>query len=145
MDDIIFGATNECLCKEFEKCIHAQFEMTTIGELAFFLGLQIKQSKQGIYINKAKHAKEPVKKFGLENAKAYGIPMVTTTKLGKEERSEDVDVKLYKGMIVSLLYITASRLNIMHSVCLCGRLQVCPKVPHLVVEKRILRYREHLI
>jgi hypothetical protein len=120
VDDIIFGSTNENLCKEFSKTMQDEFEMIMMGEINFFLGLQIKQTKGGIFINQSKYVKDLLKRFGLENAKAIGTPMSPSTKLDKDEKGKSVDVKLYRGMIGSLLYLIASRPNIMFSVCLCA-------------------------
>ena len=103
VDDIIFGSTNELLCKEFEKVMQCEFEMSSMGELNFFLGLQIKQLHDGNFISQAKYAKELVKRFGLEDAKACNTPMATTTKLDKDDQGKNVDIKLYRSMIGSLL------------------------------------------
>ena len=106
----------------------------------FFLGLQIKQLQDGNFICQAKYAKELVKKFGLEDSKAYNTPMATTTKLDKDDQGKDVDIKLYRSMIGSLLYLMASRPDIMFSVYLCARFQSCPKESHLIAVKHIIRY-----
>jgi hypothetical protein len=140
VDDIIFGSTNENLCKEFSKTMQDEFEMSMMGELKFFLGLQIKQTEDGIFLNQSKYVIDLLKRFGLTNAKAYGTPMSPSTKLDKDEKGKPVDVKLYRGMIGSLLYLTASRPDIMFSVCLCARFQSCPKESHLIAVKRIFRY-----
>ena len=86
VDDIIFGSTNEKLCKEFESCMKNEFEMSMMGELNYFLGLQIKQRKDEIFINQTKYTKELIKKFELEGAKISKTPMATTTKLDKDEQ-----------------------------------------------------------
>ena len=83
VDDIIFGATNDFLCKEFSNDMQSEFEMSMIGELNFFLGLQIKQTKNGIFINQAKYCKELVNRFEMENAKQMATPMITTCYLIK--------------------------------------------------------------
>src|SRR5262249_9078648 len=140
IDDIIFGATNESLCKEFSKIMQGEFEMSLIGELTFFLGLQVKQLKDGIFINQAKYAKELLKKFGYEDVKPLSTPMASSTKLDSDMKGMDINPKLYRGMIGSLLYLTASRPDIMFSVCLCSRFQSKPKESHLIAVKRIFRY-----
>ena len=132
VDDIIFGSTNELLCKDFEKVMQLEFEMSSMGELNFFLGLQVKQLQDGNFICQAKYAKELVKRFGLEDSKVCNTPMATTTKLDKDDQGKNVDIKLYRSMIGSLLYLTASRPDIMFSVCLCARFQSCPKESHLI-------------
>ena len=114
--------------------------MSMMGELNYFIGLQIKQKSDGIFINQAKYKKELIRKFELEDTKISKTPMATTTKLDKDEQGKNVDIKLYKSMIGCLLYLTASRPNIMFSVCLCARFQSCPKESHLIAVKRISRY-----
>jgi len=120
--------------------MQCEFEMSSMGELNFFLGLQIKQLQDGNFICQAKYAKELVKRFGLEDSKVCNTPMATTTKLDKDDQGKNVDIKLYRSMIGSLLYLTASRPDIMFSVCLCARFQSCPKESHLIAVKRIIRY-----
>ncbi|KAH9801414.1 hypothetical protein KPL71_001018 [Citrus sinensis] len=140
VDDIIFGSTNESLCKEFSSCMSKEFEMSMMGELKYFLGLQIKQNNEGIFINQAKYVKDLLKRFGIDESNSKNTPMSTTIKLDKDEKGKEVDIKKYRGMIGSLLYLTASRPDIMFSVCLCPRFQSCPKESHLLAVKRIFRY-----
>ncbi|KAL4387151.1 hypothetical protein GQ457_09G019110 [Hibiscus cannabinus] len=140
VDDIIFGSTNESLCQEFAKLMQGEFEMSMIGELSFFLGLQIKQMKHETFINQAKYNKEKLKKFGLENVKPQVTHMISSSKLDKDEGGKCIDSKLYRSMIGSLLYLTESRPDIMFSVCLCAIFQDNPKESHLKVVKRIFRY-----
>ena len=120
--------------------MHDEFEMIMMGELNFFLGLQIKQMEDGIFFNQSKYIKEMLKKFGLEESKPMKTPMSTEVKLTKDEEGESVDNTKYRGMIGSLLYLTASRPDIMFSVCLCARFQEDPKTSHLEAVKRIFRY-----
>ncbi|GJT39253.1 retrovirus-related pol polyprotein from transposon TNT 1-94 [Tanacetum coccineum] len=140
VDDIIFGSTCQDLCDDFSKIMHDEFEMSMMGELNFFLGLQIKQFEDGIFFNQSKYVKEMLKKFGLENAKPIKTPMSSETKLTRDEEGEPIDDTKYRGMIGSLLYLTASRPDIMFSVCLCARFQEAPKTSHLEAVKRIFRY-----
>ncbi|GJT97520.1 retrovirus-related pol polyprotein from transposon TNT 1-94 [Tanacetum coccineum] len=140
VDDIIFGSTCQDMCDEFAKIMHDEFEMSMMGELNFFLGLQIKQMEDGIFFNQSKYIKEMLKKFGLEESKPMKTPMSSDTKLTKDEECESVDNTKYRGMIGSLLYLMASRLDIMFSVCLCARFQEAPKTSHLEAVKRIFRY-----
>ncbi|GJW14881.1 retrovirus-related pol polyprotein from transposon TNT 1-94 [Tanacetum coccineum] len=140
VDDIIFGSTCQDMCDEFAKIMHDEFEMSMMGELNFFLGLQIKQMEDGIFFNQSKYIKEMFKKFGLEDSKPMKTPMSSDTKLTKDEECESVDSTKYRGMIGSLLYLTASRPDIMFSVCLCARFQEAPKTSHLEAVKRIFRY-----
>ncbi|GJW49353.1 retrovirus-related pol polyprotein from transposon TNT 1-94 [Tanacetum coccineum] len=140
VDDIIFGSTCQELCDDFAKIMHDEFEMSMMGELNFFLGLQIKQLEDGIFFNQSKHIKEMLKKFGLKDSKPMKTPMSTETKLTKDEEGESMDNTKYRGMIGSLLYLMAGRPDIMFSVCLCARFQEDPKTSHLEAVKRIFRY-----
>ncbi|GKB55952.1 retrovirus-related pol polyprotein from transposon TNT 1-94 [Tanacetum coccineum] len=140
VDDIIFGSTCQDMCDEFSKIMHDEFEMSMMGELNFFLGLQIKQMEDGIFFNQSKYIKKMLKKFGLEDSKPMKTPMSSDTKLTKDEECESVDSTKYQGMIGSLLYLTASRPDIMFSVCLCARFQEAPKTSHLEAVKRIFQY-----
>ncbi|KAL6348530.1 hypothetical protein AAG906_013150 [Vitis piasezkii] len=114
VDDIIFGATNVSLCEEFSKCMHSEFEMSMMGELNFFLGLQIKQLKEGTFINQAKYIRDLLKRFNLEEAKTMKTPMSSSIKLDKDEKGKSIDSTMYRGMIGSLLYLTASRPDIIY-------------------------------
>ncbi|GJW25521.1 retrovirus-related pol polyprotein from transposon TNT 1-94 [Tanacetum coccineum] len=120
VDDIIFGSASQNLCDHFAKIIHDEFEMSMMGELNFFLGLQIKQMEDGIFFNQSKYIKEMLKKFRLEDSKPNKTPMSTEIKLTKDDESDSVDSSKYRGLVGSLLYLTASRPDIMFSVCLCA-------------------------
>ncbi|GJV26966.1 retrovirus-related pol polyprotein from transposon TNT 1-94 [Tanacetum coccineum] len=140
MDDIIFESTCQDLCDDFSKIMHDEFEMSMMGELNFFHGLQIKQLKDGIFFKQSKYIKEMLKKFGLEDSKPIKTPMSSETKLIQDEDGESVDDTKYHGMIGSLLYLMASRSDIMFSVFLCAHFQEDPKTSHLEAVKRIFRY-----
>nr|GEX73444.1 copia protein [Tanacetum cinerariifolium] len=140
VDDIIFRSTCQDLCDDFSKIMHDKFEMSMMGELNFFLGLQIKQLEDGIFFNQSTYIKEMLKKFGLEDSKPIKTPMSSETKLTRDEDGEFIDDIKYRGMIGSLLYLTASRPNIIFSVCLCARFQEVPKTSYLKAAKRIFRY-----
>ncbi|GJX45932.1 putative ribonuclease H-like domain-containing protein [Tanacetum coccineum] len=114
--------------------------MSSMGELTFFLGLQVKQKEDGIFISQDKYVGEILKKFGFSSVRTASTPMETNKALTKDEDGEDVDVHLYRSMIGSLMYLTSSRPDIMFSVCACSRFQVQPKVSHLNAVKRIFRY-----
>ncbi|XP_019265848.1 PREDICTED: uncharacterized protein LOC109243377 [Nicotiana attenuata] len=114
--------------------------MSMMGELTFFLGLQIQQSEEGTFICQTKYTKELIQKFGMSNAKAIGTLMSPSTSLDKDEQGIPVDETKYRGMIGSLLYLTASRPGIIFSVCKCARFQSTPKESHLTAVKRIIRY-----
>ncbi|GKC11813.1 putative ribonuclease H-like domain-containing protein [Tanacetum coccineum] len=137
VDDIIFGSTKKSLCTEFEKMMHKKFQMSSMGELTFFLGLQVKQKEDGIFISQDKYVTEILKKFVFTDVKIASTPMETQKLLFKDEDGEEVDVYLYRSMIGSLMYLTSSRPDIMFVVCSCARYQVNPKVSHLHAVKRI--------
>ncbi|GKD22710.1 retrovirus-related pol polyprotein from transposon TNT 1-94 [Tanacetum coccineum] len=120
--------------------MHDEFEMSMMGELNFFVGLQIKQMEDGIFFNQSKYIKEMLKKFRLEDSKPTKTPISTEIKLTKDDEADSVDSSKYQSMIGSLLYLTASRLDIMFSVCLCARFKENPKTTHLEAVKRIFRY-----
>jgi hypothetical protein len=143
VDDIIFGSTNESFCEEFEKMMSKEFEMSMIGELRFILGLQIKQLKDGIFVSQSKYLKDMLKKFGLEHTKPIKTPMEINDHLDLDEGGTIVDQKLFRSIIGSLLYITASRPDVMFSVCMCAQFQASPREIHLKATKRILRYLKH--
>ncbi|GKE59902.1 retrovirus-related pol polyprotein from transposon TNT 1-94 [Tanacetum coccineum] len=128
------------MCDDFAKIMHDKFEMSMMGELNFFLGLQIKQLDDGVLFNQSKYIKELLKKFGLEDSKPIKTPMSTETKLTRDEEGGSVDNTKYRGMIGSLLYLIASRPDIMFSVFLCARFQEDPKTSHLEAVKCIFRY-----
>ncbi|GJU27524.1 putative ribonuclease H-like domain-containing protein [Tanacetum coccineum] len=140
VDDIIFGSTKKSWCDEFEALMKSRFQMSSMGELTFFLGLQVKQNPNGIFISQDKYVAEILKKFDFASVKTASTPIETQKPLVKDEEASDVDVHLYRSMIGSLMYVTASRPDIMFAVCACSRFQVTPKTSHLSAVKRIFRY-----
>nr|GEY97513.1 uncharacterized mitochondrial protein AtMg00810-like [Tanacetum cinerariifolium] len=117
-----------------------KFQMSSMGELIFFLGLQVTQKKEGIFISQDKYVAEILRKFGYTEGKSASTPIDTEKPLLKDPDGEDVDVHTYMSMIGSLMYLTSSRPDIMFAVCACARFQVTPKDSHLHVVKRIFRY-----
>ncbi|KAJ9558789.1 hypothetical protein OSB04_013403 [Centaurea solstitialis] len=140
VDDIIFGSTKDEMCKEFEDLMHKRFKMSSMGELTFFLGLQVKQKEDGILINQSKYVKDMLTKFGFLDAKLSSTPMETHKQLTADVEGEEVDVHQYRSIIGSFMYLTASRPDVMFAVCVCARFQVRPKDSHLQAVKRIFRY-----
>ncbi|GJQ94524.1 putative ribonuclease H-like domain-containing protein [Tanacetum coccineum] len=143
VDDIIFGSTTQSMCTEFEDCMHKRFQMSSMGELTFFLGLQVKQQPDGIFISQDKYVADILKKFDFCSIKSATTPIASNKPLVKDEDGVDVDVHVYRSMIGSLMYLTASRPDIMFAVCACARFQVTPKASHLNAVKRIFRYLKH--
>nr|GEU80928.1 putative ribonuclease H-like domain-containing protein [Tanacetum cinerariifolium] len=140
VDDIIFCATNKDLCKSFEKLMKDKFQTSSIRELTFFLGLQVNQKKDGIFINQDKYVAEILRKFRLTEGKLASTPINIEKPLLKDHDGEDVDVHTYRSMIGSLMYLTSSRPDIMFAICARARFQVTPKASHLYAVKRIFRY-----
>jgi len=114
--------------------------MSMMKELSFFLGMQVKQSKDGIFLSQSKYCKEILKKFEMESCKEASTPMPSSCYMDVDVVGKEVDQTKYRALIGSLLYLTASRPNIMFGVCLCARFQANPKESHLKVAKRILKY-----
>ncbi|GKE15928.1 putative ribonuclease H-like domain-containing protein [Tanacetum coccineum] len=140
VDDIIFGFTKKSLCNAFEKLMHEKFYMSSMGELTFFLGLQVKQKNDAIFISQDKYVAEILKRFVFIEVKTASTPIKTQKPFLKDEDGEEVDVHIYRLMIGSLMYLASSRPDIMFTVCACARYQVNSNVSHLHVVKRIFRY-----
>ncbi|KAI3818790.1 hypothetical protein L1987_12608 [Smallanthus sonchifolius] len=140
VDDIIFGSTNEGMCREFEQVMKSKFEMSNMGELSFFLGLQVSQREDDIYLHQTKYVQDILSKYKMNDSSTYGTPIPVSHGLHPDKDGKDVDSRLYRGMIRSLMYITASRPDIMFAVCLCSRFQSQPKESHMIAVKRIFRY-----
>ena len=138
--EIVFGLTSESLSDKFAKKMCSEFEISMVGELTFFLGLQIKQTAFGIFVSQPKYAQELPKKFGMMSSKHSRTPMSTTVKLSLDSAGKDYNETLYRSIIGSLLYLTASHPDISFSVGVCAGCQSKPKELHVSVVKRILKY-----
>jgi len=104
VDDIIFGATKDSLCEEFVVAMQEEFDMSMMGELSFFLGLQVKQSEDGIFLSQSKNCKEILKKFEMESCKEASTPMPSSCYMDVDVAGKEVDQTKYRGLIGSLLY-----------------------------------------
>nr|GEV33722.1 hypothetical protein [Tanacetum cinerariifolium] len=124
--DIIFAASTLELCDLFAKITCLKFKMSMIGKILFFLGIQIFQSPRGIFINQSKYALESLKKYGFESCDPVDTPMVKKSKLDEDKEGKAVDPSLYRGMIGTLLYLTASRPDLQFVICMCARYQARP-------------------
>jgi hypothetical protein len=138
VDDIIFGSTNKSSCEEFSRIMIHKFEMSMMGELKYFIGFQIKQLQEGTFISQTKYIQDILNKFGMKNGKPNKTPMGTNGHLDLDTGGTSIDKN--RSMIGSLLYLCASRSDIMLSVCMCARFQANPKEVHLRAMKRIMRY-----
>ena len=141
VDNIVFGATSSDFTLNFTEEMKKEFKMSMVGGLNFSLELQIRQLKDDIFfLSQSKYAKELVKKFGLESTKHSRTTMSTTTKFCKDTSRKDVEQKLYRSIIRSLLYLIVSCPNISFSVDTYAKYQANPKESHLTFVKRIIRY-----
>ncbi|GKA05008.1 putative ribonuclease H-like domain-containing protein, partial [Tanacetum coccineum] len=140
VDDIIFGSTNKAWCDEFEVLMKGEFEMSVMGEMTFFLGLQVKQLPDGIFISQDKYVKDMLTKFDMESVRTATTPYEAAKTKLKDETDPPVNVHLYRSMIGSLMYLTASRPDIMFAVSACSRHQVTPLTSHLNAVKKIFKY-----
>ncbi|KAI3807773.1 hypothetical protein L1987_23707 [Smallanthus sonchifolius] len=140
VDDIIFGSKKKKLCKDFEILMHLKFEMNSMGELNFFLGLQVKQVPKGIFISQSKYVKSISERFKLADCSAARTLIQVHHQLSPKKNGQDTYQHQYRAMIGSLMYLTASRPDIMFAVCLCARFQAAPKTSHLQAVKIIFRY-----
>eukprot|EP00253_Pinus_taeda_P006334 PITA_06334 len=116
----------------------SEFEMTDLGFLRYFLGIEVDQSENGVFISQDKYVEALLKRFNMQNSKAAVTPTVMGLKLTKEDSNKDFDPKLYKSIVASLMYLTATRLDIMHAVSLISRFMERPKETHWQAAKRIL-------
>jgi hypothetical protein len=140
VDDIIFGSDDDRLSQKFAKDMQSEFEMSLLGELSFFLGLQICQSNQEIFISQTKYIIEMLKRFGMEDCKPVITPMQTNCRLSKDDDSKSTDQRQYRSMIGSLLYVTTSKPDVMQAVGQVAQFQEAPKESHVLAVKRIFRY-----
>jgi hypothetical protein len=140
VDDIIFGSTNKSTCEEFSRIMIQKFEMSMMGELKYFLAFQVKQLQDGTFISQTKYIQDILTKFGMKDAKPIKTPMGINGHLDLDTGGKSIDQKIYRSMIGALLYLCASRPNIMLFVCICARFQADPKEVHLRALKRIMRY-----
>ncbi|GJX37943.1 retrovirus-related pol polyprotein from transposon TNT 1-94 [Tanacetum coccineum] len=139
VDDIIFGSTNPDFSKRFANLMKNNFEMSMMGELKFFLGLQVHQSPRGIFISQSQYAIELLKKHGLDECVSMSTPMATE-RLDADLQGTPTDQTTYRRMIGGLMYLTASRPDIAFATFVCARYQARPTVKHLKEVKRIFRY-----
>nr|GEU48121.1 hypothetical protein [Tanacetum cinerariifolium] len=128
------------LSKEFKALMHDKFQMSAMGKLTFFLGLQVLQKKDGIFLSQDKYVGDILKKFGYSYVRSANTPMDKENPWGKDRPGKDVELHLYRSMIRSLMYLTASRSIIMFAICAYARYQMTPKECHIHVVKRTFRY-----
>nr|GEW22899.1 retrovirus-related Pol polyprotein from transposon TNT 1-94 [Tanacetum cinerariifolium] len=140
VDDIIFGSTHPRYTQLFSNLMESCFKMSMMGEMMFFLGLQVNQSPCSIFINQSNYVLEILKKYGMESCDPVGTLMEIKDKLDLYQNGTSVDTTKYCSMIGALMYLTSSRPDIVHATCLCTRYQAKPTEKHLKEVKRIFRY-----
>jgi hypothetical protein len=130
VDDIIFGGSSHTLVSRFQEMMESEFQMSMMGELTFFLGIQVKQTKQGTFVHQTMYTKDLMKKFNMAELKPVSTLMSSAASLGPDEDGEAVDQREYRSMIGSLLYLTVTRSDILFAVGLCARFQASPRFSH---------------
>eukprot|EP00253_Pinus_taeda_P031184 PITA_31184 len=140
VDDVIFTGNDDQLIKNFKSVMKEEFEMTDMGFLRYFLGIEVDQNEKGIFISQARYVNQVLSIFNMQECKAAITPTVMGLKLSREDSSEDFDPSLYKSILGSLMYLTATRPDIMYAVSLISRFMERPKEAHWQAAKQILRY-----
>ena len=138
VDDLIF--TGNLSINDFKTTMKTEFEMTDLGLMKYFLGIEVKQSKKGIFISQSKYVFDVLKRFRMLNCKSAATPVATGTKLSRNDEGSGVDPTEFKRLVGSLMYLIATRLDILYAVSLISRFMEAPKASHWQVGKRILRY-----
>ena len=140
VDDLLVTGSNATFIGEFKQNMMKVFEMTDCGEMTFFLGIEVKQDERGVFISQKKYAKEILKKFQMENCNPMSTPMFQKLKLCKEDGAKKVDETDYRSLVGCLMYLTATRPDILQAVNVLSRFLHCASEVHLQAAKRVLRY-----
>eukprot|EP00253_Pinus_taeda_P006925 PITA_06925 len=140
VDDVIFTGNDDYLIENFKAVMKEEFEMTDMGLLRYFLGIEVDQIENGNFISEARYVNEVLDRFNMQECKAAITPIVMGLKLSKEDNNKDFDPSLYKSIVGSLMYLTATRPDIMFAVSFISRFMERPKEAHWQAAKRILRY-----
>ncbi|KAL5568431.1 hypothetical protein UlMin_025006 [Ulmus minor] len=140
VDDFIFIGSNPSMFNEFKEVMTKEFEMTDMGHMTYYLGIEVQQQKHGIFISQESYAKEILKKFKMENCKPIRTPTEYGIKMSKHEEGKRVDPTFFKSLVGSLRYLTCTRPDILHAVGLVSWYMESPTTTHFKAAKRILRY-----
>ena len=140
VDDLIFTRNDEAMLSEFKNSMLREFDMSDLGRMRFFLGIEVLQQSDGIYICQRRYALEVLKRFGMMESNSVGNPIVPGAKISRDENGITVDETHYKQLVGSLMYLTATRPDMMFVICLISRYMAKPMDLHLQVAKRALRY-----
>jgi hypothetical protein len=138
VDDMIY--TGNLMLEEFKAAMKTKFEMTDLGLMKYFLGIEVDQSSHGIFVCQQKYATDILKRFRMDKCKPTETPIALGTKLSKQDEGSTIDSTLYKRLVGSLMYLTATRPDIMYATSFVSRFMESPKDSHWKVGKRILRY-----
>ena len=140
VDDLIYTGTNPKMIEEFKKAMMSEYEMTDLGLMKYFLGIQVKQSPGQIFLSQEKYAEDLLQKFNMGNCKPMTTPMAVNEKLSKNDGMEKIDGAIYRSLVGSLIYLTHTRPDIVHAVSIVSRFMNEPSKSHFAAAKRILRY-----
>ncbi|GKV01270.1 hypothetical protein SLEP1_g13835 [Rubroshorea leprosula] len=140
VDDLIFTGNNANMFEEFKKAMTQEFEMTDIGLMSYYLGIEVKQNEDGIFISQEAYAKKVLEKFEMANCKPVSTPIACGTRLSKYDESTKVDPSLYRSLVGNLRYLTCTRPDILYGVGLVSRYMEAPTSTHMKMAKRVLRY-----
>lgn len=140
VDDMIFTGNNPSMFEDFKRSMVKEFEMTDVGLMAYFLGVEVNQTESGIFISQNQYARQILERFKMSGCNPVGTPVETGTKLRRERKGEPVDPTMLKSLVGSLRYLTFTRPDIVYGVGLISRYMEMPKQEHFIAAKRILRY-----
>lgn len=145
VDDLIYKSTNPRVVEEFKNAMMQEFEMTDLDLIRYFLGIQVTQSEEGIFISQGKYIEELLKKYRMTDCKPTETPMGTNEKLSKEDGAQKVDASTYRSLVGSLIYLTNTRPDIVNAVSIVSRYMHEPGKLHCAASKRILRYVKRIL
>ena len=140
VDDLIYTGSDTAMLESFKKSMMAKFEMSDLGMIHYFLGIEVLQFSAGILISQKKYVGEILDKFQMKDCNPVNTPSEFGLKLNKDDGGKKVNSTLYKQIVGSLMYLIATRPDIMHAVSVISRYMECPTEIHLLAAKRILRY-----
>ncbi|GAA0176229.1 transmembrane signal receptor [Lithospermum erythrorhizon] len=140
VDDLIITGNNEELMLQFKASMVKEFDMTDLGRMNYFLGIEVVQLKNGIFICQKQYAETILKRFGMTECNVVSTPIATGVKIDQDRSGKQVNETQFKQMVGSLMYLTSTRPDIMYATCLISRYMSCPTELHLQVAKRIMRY-----
>ena len=140
VDDLIFTRNDEIMFAKFKKSMILEFDMTNLGKMRYFLGIEVMQKSDGIFISQKKYTQEVLERFSMDKCNPVHNPMVHGFKVMKNGDGVRIDSTFYKKIVGSLMYLTATRPDVMFVVSLISRFMDCPTKLHLQAAKRTLRY-----